>query len=359
MDVTIAIPTYNRATHLERCLRKVLAMPDANLRVIVSDDASADGTSDVARGFEPDPRFRYHRNAENLGLFENFNRLLALVETRFVLFLCDDDDVDHDIIPAISASCPKDVSAYVVCNRYRVKRGDGTEHTFHPKAKTSTGVYQGAALLRDLWRNRVSFQICSIIFDAGQLRSIGGFNTQYRYCGDIATYVSFFNNRDIAFLAECKSTFNVHPLSVSSSLSVGDKAMELVRLSGQLGGLCRGMPAASLADLKAAFTYYMATEYGRQTMEMIAAGRPRGRTWFETLPLLRPALRGGWRQDSLKCAVDAYTPLKCKEAFWTLKRYVNVIGRGSRAILPSDGAYRHESNPNRQPDVEHGRQGVD
>ena len=51
--VTIAVPTFNRATMLERCLESALGQSYAAVEVIVCDNASTDSTEDVVTRARP------------------------------------------------------------------------------------------------------------------------------------------------------------------------------------------------------------------------------------------------------------------------------------------------------------------
>ena len=62
--VTVIVPARNEARNIERCVTSVLATTYPNLELIVVDDASTDGTADIARNAtRADPRARIVRNA--------------------------------------------------------------------------------------------------------------------------------------------------------------------------------------------------------------------------------------------------------------------------------------------------------
>ena len=88
--LTVGIPTFNRAGWLRESIESVLAQTFADFRLIVSDNASDDDTPDVARSFDDD-RIQYVRSHRNVGSIGNFNRLIALAETEFLVLLPDDD----------------------------------------------------------------------------------------------------------------------------------------------------------------------------------------------------------------------------------------------------------------------------
>ena len=90
VKVTVGIPTFNRAGWLSESIESVLAQTFADFRLIVSDNASDDGTPEVVRSFDDD-RIHDVRSQRNVGSIGNFNRLIALAETEFLVLLPDDD----------------------------------------------------------------------------------------------------------------------------------------------------------------------------------------------------------------------------------------------------------------------------
>ena len=65
--VTIAVPTFNRASLLKRCVTSALAQTYSRFEVLVSDNASSDDTPEVLRGFG-DEKLRVIRQQSNIGL---------------------------------------------------------------------------------------------------------------------------------------------------------------------------------------------------------------------------------------------------------------------------------------------------
>jgi glycosyltransferase involved in cell wall biosynthesis len=89
--VSVIVPTFNRAPTLERAVASVLAQTYPHLEVIVVDDASTDGSDQVARSIV-DQRVRYIRHHENRGAAAARNTGLQAATGHYVSFL-DSDDV--------------------------------------------------------------------------------------------------------------------------------------------------------------------------------------------------------------------------------------------------------------------------
>ena len=92
-DVTVVIPTYNRAPLLDRTLDSVLAQTFQNFEVLVVDDGSTDGTSAlVAEYAARDARILYLAQPRNAGVSAARNRGLREAQGAFIAFLDSDDE---------------------------------------------------------------------------------------------------------------------------------------------------------------------------------------------------------------------------------------------------------------------------
>jgi abequosyltransferase len=92
--LTLAVPTYNRAAHLDLLLTHLAPQLAASSEVelLISDNASSDDTAaTVERFMAAGLRCRYLRNAANLDADRNFLRCYEQAAGRFVWIFGDDD----------------------------------------------------------------------------------------------------------------------------------------------------------------------------------------------------------------------------------------------------------------------------
>ena len=89
LTVSAVVPTYNRASLLEKALRTALAECEPGDEIIVVDDGSTDGTEAVVRGFGP--AVRYLRS-EHVGAGAARNIGIAAATCDLVAFLDSDDE---------------------------------------------------------------------------------------------------------------------------------------------------------------------------------------------------------------------------------------------------------------------------
>jgi hypothetical protein len=92
LSVTVVIPTRQRAHVLPAAMDSVLAQDLRDLRLLICDNASEDGTAEiVGRYAAADPRVVYHRHPHDVGATANFQWGMDAVETDCFVLLSDDD----------------------------------------------------------------------------------------------------------------------------------------------------------------------------------------------------------------------------------------------------------------------------
>lgn len=90
--VAVVVPAYGAAEHLEDCLESVRRQTYADWRCYVVDDASVDGSAELAARFaRSDQRFTLLRHGRNAGLSASRNTGLLAATEELVTFLDADD----------------------------------------------------------------------------------------------------------------------------------------------------------------------------------------------------------------------------------------------------------------------------
>ena len=84
--VSVIIPTYNRASVLQRAIRSVLAQTFRDFELIVVDDGSSDSTTDLLESFDGKLKAVVQKNhgvsaARNLGIKRSTGALLAFLDS--------------------------------------------------------------------------------------------------------------------------------------------------------------------------------------------------------------------------------------------------------------------------------------
>ncbi len=180
--VAVCIPTFNQAAFVERAVRSALTQNGfPAVEVWVSDDASTDDTPAVMTALcAREPRVRYHRHEQNLGIAANATWVLSQPATEFVVRL-DSDDV---LLPDYVATLVNRLAAYpeAAYAHTAVERIDANDAVFAVSRLFRPREYVGASdALREAVKGYKT--VANILmFRAEALRKAG----YYRGCPNFA-----------------------------------------------------------------------------------------------------------------------------------------------------------------------------
>ncbi len=97
--VSIGIPVYNGERFIRETLDSIVGQTFENTEIIISDNASIDGTEEICREYAgKDRRIRYVRNAINIGSAPNFNQVVMLSSGQYFKLANADDLSAPDLV---------------------------------------------------------------------------------------------------------------------------------------------------------------------------------------------------------------------------------------------------------------------
>jgi glycosyltransferase involved in cell wall biosynthesis len=97
--VTVGIPVYNGERFLAQAIDSILGQSFADLEVVLSDNASTDGTPEICcRYAASDARVRYTRNPTNLGVARNYSLLAQRARGEYFKWCSANDLCAPDFI---------------------------------------------------------------------------------------------------------------------------------------------------------------------------------------------------------------------------------------------------------------------
>jgi glycosyltransferase involved in cell wall biosynthesis len=116
--VSVCLPVRNGVDRIGVVVKSVLAQDHKNLELIISDNASTDGTEELCRALAAaDPRIRYHRQPRNMGLLNNFIKAMELARGTYLRWLGDDDWLEPNAIAACLEVFQRDPHLVLVTSR--------------------------------------------------------------------------------------------------------------------------------------------------------------------------------------------------------------------------------------------------
>jgi len=102
--VSIGMPVYNGERFIRQALDSLLAQDYENFELIISDNASTDGTREICLEYgAKDKRIRYYQNEKNMGGAWNFRHVLELASGEYFMWAAHDDLWEPDFVSTLTA----------------------------------------------------------------------------------------------------------------------------------------------------------------------------------------------------------------------------------------------------------------
>jgi glycosyltransferase involved in cell wall biosynthesis len=241
--VTIAIPTLNRCAYLRTTLESALAQTYPALEILVSDNASEDGTSSYL-GSVADERLRVMRQPARLPMYPHWNQLVKAARGQYFLLLSDDDILESDAIETMVARFELQSSAGFVFCRGTVIDSNGTDAIPGKNAKSTLSAEE---VMLGFFKSELDLWPCSILFRSKDLD--GGYPEQFPLGADAAVWMRIVAKHGIAiFVSRMLTRYRVHR---NTTATVGARPWEQEnrKLAAyaieQLGANGRGLPDLS------------------------------------------------------------------------------------------------------------------
>ena len=125
--VTIGLPVYNGEKFMRRALDSLLGQTMGDFKLLISDNASTDGTEQICRDYmRSDKRIHYHRNAVNIGAPRNFNRTFQLADTKYFKWSTADDFWGPEFLELALSVMERDPEVVLCYARTTIVAEDGS-----------------------------------------------------------------------------------------------------------------------------------------------------------------------------------------------------------------------------------------
>jgi glycosyltransferase involved in cell wall biosynthesis len=229
--VTIAIPTFNRASWLKECVLSALAQSYPNFEILVSDNASTDETEEVLKEFD-DRRLRVVRQESNIGPLRNWNACLAEARGEYIVLVPDDDRIAPQMLERCIAPVRREPEIPIVITLsdiFVVALARTSPAVRNRQLETS--ILNGTDILEEFLEGRIAPQMCSIMVRTEALRARGGFPVDLPYGSDIAAWAPLLFVGRAGFVNESCATFCDHDASQTAKLPIDVRLRDIRRIA--------------------------------------------------------------------------------------------------------------------------------
>jgi glycosyltransferase involved in cell wall biosynthesis len=235
--VTVVVPTHNRLGLLRRTLASVLAQRDVEVRVVVVDDGSEDGTAEaIARA--ADDRVQVLRNDPSIGVARARNRGLEEVRSGWVAFLDDDDLWAPDKLASQVAAAEAVPGARWVCaGAVTVDEDLRVLAAMHPPPS--------GPLPAVLTKNRIPGGASGTLVRTELARSVGGFDPGLSNIADWEFWIKLALESPVASVDRPLTAYLRHTATLSGDPTGVHEEFERIRQRYEEARRANGVPASS------------------------------------------------------------------------------------------------------------------
>ncbi len=214
--IDVVVPCYNYGRYLRQCVESVLSQPQADVRVLIIDDASQDDTPRVcAELVSEDPRVQVIRHPVNLGHIATYNEGIERARGDYLLLLSADDLLFPGALSRAAA---------VLDARPDVGLAPGVGVAFGPGAppaptspseKAVRSISTWAMITRLARRNFVSTP--TAIVRTSLQKSLGGYKPELPHAGDLEMWLRFALAAEVAFIRAPQAYYRRHAANMSNT----------------------------------------------------------------------------------------------------------------------------------------------
>jgi hypothetical protein len=253
--VSVVVPCYNYGHYLPDCLNSVLSQEGVSVEAIVVDDASPDGSGDVAVELSrTDSRIRVLRHEVNRGHIATYNDGLAQVTGDYVALISADDLLMPGALRRATGLMERVPSVGFTYGR--VRRFSGPPPSCSDGPATGWVVWDGLEWVAQRWRSgRNCIWSPEVVMRTSVQRAIGGYRADLPHTADLDMWMRAASLSDVGYLTGVEQaayrvhTANMHARDFSGQEAEGiliDLKERLRTFDGYEGGLPPGVDRSAV-----------------------------------------------------------------------------------------------------------------
>lgn len=185
-EVSVIIPTFNRASFLKRAIDSILSQSYQDFEVIVVDDASTDNTEEIVKSIK-DERITYLKHERNSGRAVSRNTGVNMARGEYIAFLDSDDEAHPDRLEKQINILQRETqkTGIVYTDMIRIYRNGSRKYIKAPDIMPADG---------NIYMKALGYKVFRIGTGTSMIRKkcfekTGGFNKDISYYEDLEFFI--------------------------------------------------------------------------------------------------------------------------------------------------------------------------
>ncbi|MFX0087805.1 MAG: glycosyltransferase family 2 protein [Candidatus Hodarchaeota archaeon] len=203
--VSIITPSFNSSLFIRNTIESILDQNYNNIQHIVVDGKSTDNTLEIIKEY---PQIEWISEKDN-GMYDAINKGLKLAKGDIIAYLNSDDlYFPYTISNVVDSYLKTNNDVFIAYCEYI---GSKNEKLY---------VYRYPFLEKDicLKLGRMPFCQQASFWTRKRMEKIGGFNSEYKYTGDLDFFIRLLNTSKITCIRRPLAKFRIHPKQLSTDV---------------------------------------------------------------------------------------------------------------------------------------------
>lgn len=224
--VSICIPTYNGAVYISEAIESALAQTYTNIEIVVSDDASKDGTLTIIKKYKANTTIPIHiYKHKPQGIGANWNNCIQKANGTYIKFLFQDDVLYPSCIEKMVETCISYPNiGLVACKRDFIIEGQQSpeidqwienyknlQHKIEGDAKINildNTLFANINFSKSPY-NKIG-EPTTVLFKKEIINEVGYFDEELKQILDYVFYYRILKNHPIAIINNPLMKFRIH-----------------------------------------------------------------------------------------------------------------------------------------------------
>lgn len=261
--VSIVVPAYNNADHIEETLESILAQTHGDLEIIVADHASKDDTRALVERFSDDSRLTIIDTEAGGGAPRNWNRVTELATGEFIKLVCGDDLLSPTIVERQLDALTQDDGIVLTASRRTIVDAHSRPVIGARGLAGLEGRVTGTTAVRATVRagSNIFGEPACVMMRRESLVQVGLWDPRFPYLIDEATYARVLLTGDFVAVPEPLASFRIS----DSQWSVALTKQQFAQAAGFHRWMHRERPdVISTADVTVGNSFARANATGRR-----------------------------------------------------------------------------------------------
>lgn len=217
-SIDVAIPNYRYGRYLRQCVQSILAQDVPALRILVIDNASDDGSQDVARALAAeDGRISLCLRERNLGPHASFNAAIDWAEGDYMMIVCADDLLPLGALRRALSVLEANPAASVAIGAETQVWHDG--HAAAPPSAATEAAWMlepGSRFIGAICRDPLRLPVSgSMVVRTAAQKRVGHYRPGLRYCDDFEILLRLADVGSVARTKACQLIRREHGENMS------------------------------------------------------------------------------------------------------------------------------------------------